>query len=260
MSCCVQTTGGVPDGSGAAGGPELRELVIDLRTQTPRVLATGVENMTAEDGTIVPFDCVIAAGDSWTIGVTGAVWDEGATSTAWSSGTRDATNLNLGYDDLHSLLDIDATWTYRIDAYFSALALLNTEYINVCIYGDSGSPNNAGVRVIGAGRSRQATVQVWRPNNQATGLNYTSAPGGTTNVTGLTIRSQAISVHAGTWSGTWASLRCPIQWGGGKLSDVALSNPMLDQNSRFAIALASQGIAGTSSLTLEQIRFQAREF
>jgi hypothetical protein len=260
MSCCVaRVDGSTP---GAAAVVELREFEIDWSAQGNRALTTGAENITTTDGDVLSVTSQVAAGDTNTLtSGSGLVWDEGTTNTSWDTGARTATSVLVPWSSIFTLLDTDATWRYKIESYYSALSLLNAEYIITGIDGLNASPANAGSRLSGCGRSRQAATQVWRPAIQATGVNYPTAPGGTVNVCGVTIDAQAISCHAGTWSGSWDSFRALIQWGIGKLQDAGLSAPMLDQNTRVVFsANASQGVVGTSSLTLERTRVQAIGF
>lgn len=258
MSCCGrrQTNGDAPAGSG--GG---LELFIDWRTQTPGALANGVPVAITTSLGPLTFAVQIALLDTLTLGATGLVWDAGVTNTPlWNvGGVITATALQATLADLYALMDIDVTWMLRIDHYSSVLTVTGTGGLVHGIWGANGSPANAGARLAGGGRSRQANVQVWRPAIAGTGVNYTTAPGPDTNVHGLTIRSQAIQAHSGTWpgSGLWEDLRCPIEWGVGKISDIALTQPMQDQNNLLLMSWATGGIDGDATVTTEQSRIQA---
>lgn len=271
MSCCDTTSDGAVASGGGAG--EVRGFEIDLTTQTPGALASGAVSFNASmvvspvssDGDPVDFTALIAGGgESLTIGPTGAVWDEGTTNTTFTSTAQTATHIFATFQEVFDFLDTDSSWVYRVDTYFSAVNLLNAETLLNAIWGVSGTPANAADRLSGGGRARQAATQVWRPAVQAGGVNYTTAPGPTTNVTGIVCSAQAMSAHAGTWpvSGTpaerWAALRVPVQWGIGKLQDAGLSSPMLDANTRVVpFALGTNGVAGTSSGTIERFRILA---
>lgn len=261
MTCCETET----DGAAAAGsaGFAARSFVIDMREQVARALASGAEDLVTTDGDVLTCTALIAAGDTATLGPTGLVWDEGTTNTSWDTTTRSATSLVAPLSSVFAILDTDTTWAYRIDAYFSQLSLLNAEYTIVGFDGVSGTPANAGSRLAGSGRARQAATQVWRPygtQSGAAGVNYTTAPGGTLNVTSVLNFSQACSAHGGVWTGDWSTYRSAASWGLGNLTASILS-PMQDQNTRLLLsAFASQGVAGTSSLTLEQIRVSAFGF
>lgn len=256
MSCCLQRRDGVAPGGVAS---ELREFTIDFREQGSRALVSGAETLITSVGNLAA-TALVAVGDTSTFTAgTGWVWDEGTTNTSWTAGTLTATSLSIDLADIFALLDTDSSWRYRMDVYFSALALLNAEYVNCCVYGVTGSPSNQGNRMAGGGRARQVATQVWRPSFGGSGVNYSTAPGGTTNVTSWIGVSNAMTAMAGTWTGSWESLRTPIMWAVGG-QDGAETDSLFDQNGAIAIAFASQGVVGTSSLTCEQMRFQAMPF
>lgn len=273
--CCGSLTDSVaPASAGAGQSGEARGFEIDWSDQTPGALASGVVSfdvdpigrtvLTAATLSTTVLVAAGAPGDTLTIGPTGAVWDEGTTNTVWTSTTRSATSILATLAAVHALLDIDSTWSLKVETYFSAISLLNAEIFVTGFDGLSGTPANAGTRLSGAGRARQAATQVWRPAVQAGGVNYTTAPGPTSNVTAVVCCAQAMTAHAGTWpalatpEASWEALRYPVQWGVGKLQDAADSSPMLDQNTRILFfALATAGVAGTSSGTVERTRVTA---
>lgn len=256
-----------PSGGGAAPRDVVVDLFIDWGAQVNRALAPGVENIIATDidgnAFNIPHAVVISAGDTLVLSSLGLTWDGGTTNTgAFSTSSQAATHMLTGFDDVFAALTTadrkpDASWAWRMDVYSDVLTLNDAAVQVVGIWGASGAPANAGDRLCGSGRARQANVQVWRPAIQATGVNYTTAPGPTTNVTGVVIRSQAITAIAGTWDTSWQDLVCPIEWGIGKLQDAGLSQPMLDQNCNWLHSWATAGISGTSLVRTRFTRIRA---
>jgi hypothetical protein len=271
MGCCVQNTDGVPSSSsGSSGSPQLRELEIVWTEQGTRTLAAGVESFTTTNGDQIDFDYTLAAGDD-VVDVSpanGLQWTAGAgTSSSFTqasvTATRLISSLGVGNNRLFSILDIDVTWEIRVDTYGTLFTFpAGSPYFLQGLYGLNNSPLNAGVRLVAAGRGRLGGGQVWAILAGASGLiEYDSAPGPTTNVTGFVLRGNAMQVHAGNWpvSTAWADLRLPICWSAGRV-DTGSQPPLNDQNTNLAFGWATGGLGNASIVRLERTRVQARSF
>jgi hypothetical protein len=265
VSCCETTTdGGSPSGGGSAA--ELRELEIVWTEQGTRTLTAGTESFVTTDGDTFDWIYTQAGLDVVTVSpANGLQWvaDIG-TGSSFTQATQTATRLMsaLGAaNGLYEILDIDVTWEIRLDTYATLLDFPSgSPYWQCGLFGASGSPLNAGVRLASAGRGRLGGGQVWWVQGSSA-VEYDSAPGPTTNVTGFICRNNAVQVHAGNWplSASWADLRLPICWAVGRV-DAAPQPPMQDQNTSLVLAFATNVAGVLPSVRLERTRIQARSF
>lgn len=259
VSCCVEQTDGAP-GGGSASQAE-RELEVDFSAQGSRVLATGPEVMTTTGGDAITFQALAVANETLElVAGLGLRWTVGAiaSGTSFTSTTRTAANIQAELGQFYAILDSDATWRYRLEAYYSSIEFVGAEYLFCGLSGATGVPNNAATRVNGGGPARQAATRLWRPAIQTTGVNYTSPPGATIDVSGVQLAGNSLQAYGGVWAGSWADTRFPATWGIGKLADVALTAPMADQNVSLALAFASQTVAADGCVVVcERMRVRA---
>jgi hypothetical protein len=267
VSCCLRRIDGEEAGGGGDGllsaGFE-----IDFTAQGTRSLANGPEVLTTTDGDPFTWTVALAPGgtgpvpDAIGVSAGGLQWSKGDQSTSWSSSApTSGSRMFLPFAQVFALFDSDVTWQYRVDCYGTAFDYSTTAAFVCGIWGDNSAPSNAGNRLAGAGRCFQAGVPVWRPIGGATAPNYTTAPGPTTNVSGFVAACNSVAVHAGTWPGSWAALRCPIMWSVGAVATVNTeADPMMGEQNSIALGFSALGtVVDSNRVTLERMRCLARQ-
>lgn len=264
MDCCgIDTVSGAPAGSGGAAASALRQFEIDFTAQGARALATGAENFTTTDGDALSWTVFIAALDAWSVGaVNGLVYVAGATSTVALGSGITATNMQIPLSSIYTLLDIDATWRFRIDWYFTLQTInSNTAATRGGLFAPAGFPDGSSSRMSAGGRAFLSATEAWVGLTDVTAsfVNNT-AFAASTNVTGITAVSSSVTAHAGVWNGTWDATRMVLSVPIGRQAATTPAQPVHDQEMNVVLAHATGGVAAAMRVNTERMRFQAMPF
>jgi hypothetical protein len=187
----------------------------------------------------------------------GLNWLASALTGVYTATTLTASRLTIPYATILTTFGIDVLATLVWEAWIptATLSLTGTADVGVAFIGASGAPNNSANRMWACKRAFRGGINVAITTTSANtdSSNYTSAPGGTSDVVAVVKPPMGFAGCIGTVVGgvPWPSLDTIVTAGAnGEVSLAAATG------SNMGIGFASNGVLGTARARVGRLRLR----